>query len=573
MREATNVRNSRPSRRCPNARAILIVVALAAGANAQQPLPISFAFEPSAPLVIDPKLPDAQVPLAVAAHGVSGDIRVVVRLEQPGGQPVQIWSALVPNKQQPSYVWDGRLPAPPGSIGPYVAPGSYELVFDVTDSATNVTRSARRALHVVRLGITEISARPSGANTEWQMVYFKRGTSTVPQFYATPSAHEYRNVADTGELADLDRNDGSPRTSVPVHTGTASPPMEGSAYEDDRYNFPLCYRAGALPVLRLRFGTTCIGANGLPVGAGYPIPGVLLRCVPASTYGRFRGDTVGIAAGSTATFVGPPLPAEAGATDLTMFWTFQASTDGSDWSAVPGRIRTEHRIYTVLGTPRFGGAAGVQHSGPWVEVMHYLDTWRRALGVDTSTAAGVAEALTKGFGGQVPGVDLPIENVRYDTVILGGDGGASHYYYTSHTVQLARLLDGATNGLFVNCSDCASALSAMMGMAGLQGVQMQRLGPMTLRAIRGIGAPNYTLALWGSTYSHGFSYHHIVTRHGGTRVCDACLWVDEDGNPNALPGTPGFNVDRPWNGTPTGYETLVATGPITFLLQPLPSLQ
>lgn len=550
---------------------------LAAAATAQGPVATMFGFEPSAPLVIDPKLPSAWVPIAVTVHGAGGDVRVDVRLVQQGTELAQLVADVVPNtKQRYEYLWNGRLPAASGATAPYPAPGSYELAFEVTDTVNGVARSTTLPLNVVRLGITEITALPSAANTEWQMVYFKRGTSTIPTFYATPSAHEYRNVGDTGEISDLDKNDGSPRPAAPLHTGTASPPMEGSAYEDDRYNFPLCYRAGSPPVLRARFGTTCVNANGAVGSTKLPIAGVQLRCVVDSSLGAFRSDADAITPvdpGRTATFVGPALPAAAGATDVAIFWSFEYSSDGRTWAPVPGRLRTDHRIYTVLDTPRFGSTTGVQHSGPWVEVMANLENWRRALDVDTSTPAGVAEVLTKGFGGQVPGIPQAIENVRYDTLILGGDGGASHYYYASHAVQLARLLDGATNGWFVNCSDCASGLSAMMGMAGLQGVQMQRLGPMTLRAIRGIGAPSYTLALWGTTYGHSFSYHHILTRFAGTKVCDACLWVDEDGNPNALPGTPGFNVDRPWNGTPIGYETLVATGPITYILQPLPTLQ
>jgi hypothetical protein len=406
------------------------------------------------------------------------------------------------------------------------------------------------------------------------MVYFKRGTVAGTNFYATPVLREYLNIADAGQVSDMDRNDGMPRPSVPIHTATASPLLEGTGYEDDAYNYPVCYLAGVQPRFEVRFGGNGTTMAGLSMGAKYPIAGVLLRSRLTSSLGPWTSNHVAIVPGAPVVFQGPPLPNRFARTDAVLQWTFESSTDGGGtWRAVPGHVRTQHRFFTVLGVPRFGSAAGTQHSGPWVEIVDQALQWQQALGTDPVTAAGLTEAIIKGFGGQVPGVPLPIENVRYDTNILGGDGGASHYYGTSHSVALSRLLDDHQNGLFVNCSDCASSTAAMLGMLGIQGVQLNRLGSMTLRAIRGIGAPSYTLALWGSTFSHGFSYHHVVTRTAGTTICDACLWVDEDGNPNALPGSPGYNVDRPWAGSQASYQSLLATAPISAQLEPLPVLQ
>lgn len=549
--------------------ATLGVVILGPMVQAQTPPPFAVALDCAT--VVDPKL-GAPVPITVFVPSSSGPVDVAVRIDHQGAPLAKLWGTTVAGDRELRFDWNGRLPATVAPSQPCVDPGTYELVATAIERATGRTATTSRPLHVVRLGIREIAALGPTPNTEWQLVYFKRGTYAGTQFYATPSIGEYRNIADTGEIADLDLNDGSPRTPVPVHTATASPPLEGASYENDRFNFPVCYRAGVQPLFAVRFGTTAVAANGQAVGANYPVPGVSLRCVAAGDGGAWQAYATDIAPNGIGAFLGPALPAHAGATDFAVFWSFEWSTDGgANWFAVPGRIRTEHRVYTVLGIPRFGSATGVQHSGPWVEVLANLETWRQALGIDTTTAAGVAEVLTKGFGGQVPGVPLPIENVRYDTNILGGDGGASHYYVSGHAVRLSYLLDNARSGWFVNCSDCASSLSAMMGMAGLQSVQMQRLGPMNLRAIRGIGAPSYTLALWGT--SHGFSYHHVVTRAAGASVCDACLWVDEDGAPMSLPGAPGYNHDRAWSGSATSYQSLVATGPITFTLESLPSLQ
>src|SRR5262249_14228691 len=107
---------------------------------------------------------------------------------------------------------------------------------------------------------------------------------------------------------------------------------------------------------------------------------------------------------------------------------------------------------------------------------------------------------------------------------------------------------------------------------GVQDEHMLRLGHMDLRAIWGIGTPGYTVDLWGNGHSE-FSYHHIITRDGGDVVSDSCLWVDEDGDPDHLPGTPGFNADRPWNDNGKGYEELAAKGNVTKSVDPLPKLK
>jgi hypothetical protein len=561
--------------RCAPVAAVLAAIA-AGPAGAQAPSAnVPFAITAlQCPRVADPKLANARVELAADLRPARGFASVTWMLLRQGAPVGTIWRGRVDCARRHTVAWNGRMVQAPLPQPRWIDPGSYEVRVDAVQEGTGLAASATAPLHVVRLGITEITALPAGPQTEWQMVWFRRGTLSGTFFYAAPALREYLNVAGTGELADLDRADGSPRPSVPLHTGTASPAMEGTSYEDDAYNYPVCYLGGVAPRFEVRFGTTGIGANALPVGAKYPVPGVLLRCVADSTLGAWTSTNVSIAPGASTVFQGPVLPAGFDRRDVRMQWTFASSVDGGlSWQRVPGEIATTHRIYTLPGVPRFGSSAGAQHNGPWVEVADYAWQWKQALGIDTSTAAGVTEAVVKGFGGQVGPLANAIESVRYDTTTLGGDGGASHYYDVSHSVQLSRLLDNHANGVFVNCSDCASATAGMLAMLGVQQVQMQRLDQMTLRAIRGIGAPAYTLSLWGVSFQHAFSYHHVVTRTAGTTVCDACLWVDEDGNPNVLPGTPGFNVDRPWSTGTNSYQGLLAWGPIGWNLETLPVLQ
>jgi hypothetical protein len=136
---------------------------------------------------------------------------------------------------------------------------------------------------------------------------------------------------------------------------------------------------------------------------------------------------------------------------------------------------------------------------------------------------------------------------------------------------LSALLNSHDNGIYFNCSDNMGATSTMLAMMGVRNIRAVYLGNMSLNAIWGIGTPGYTTNLWGPG-SHGFSYHHIVTRHWGSHVIDSCMLLDEDGNPGSTPGVPGWNHDRPWDG-PSGYDVLSATNTVSRTIQDLPGLQ
>jgi hypothetical protein len=550
-----------------------VLATIAGGAIAQSTTPFAIT-SATCPRIADPKLADSRIDIGVAMAPASGFANVQLTLHRGGAQLGTIWSGRVDCAMTTfAYSWDGKLVIAPATVRKWIDPGAYEVRIDAVKEGTNETASQTLPLNVVRLGITEILALPNGPDTEFQMVYFKRGTQPGTFFYATPAIHEYLNIAGTGEVSDLDLNDGRPRPPVPVHTATASPLIEGTTYEDDAHNYPVCYTELTAPRFEVRFGATGTSAAGTAIGAKYPVGGVLLRCRADSTLGPWTTTTQTIAPSTGVVFTGPVLPNGFRCHDFAITWSFDSSRDGGlTWSSVPGRITTSHRLYTTVGIPRFGGTGATQYAGPWVEVADYARQWAAALSIDTATPARLTEAVIKGFGGQIGTITGALEGVRYDAGPLGGDGGASHYFTGTNTIQLSRWLDLHQNGIFVNCSDCASASSAMLGMLGVSNVKMNRLGSMTLRAIRGIGAPAYTLDLWGGG-GHGFSYHHVVTRSEGQSICDACLWVDEDGNAMQLPGTPGYNHDRPWSGTSGAYMNLLATGPITFQLETLPTLQ
>jgi hypothetical protein len=520
------------------------------------------------PRVADPKLDGGEIPITIGLSPVGTVFRVTVLVSRDGGVERQFVRSLHQGDVTAStapfeLLWDGR-----DWRGRRVNPGAYRVQI-VVDSGGG-SETLELPINIVRLGISEIEAHSSVGTDEWQMIYFRKGSGYG--FYATPAIGEYRNCAETGEASDLDLDDGSPRPSVPVHTATDEPVMDGTNYEQDRYNYPLCYLIGTTPKFEVMMGASGTSAGGHEVAAGYPVVGFEIRGVAADAAGSWSSSATNFSPGSSYLFTGPALAAEAGREARTVTWSWQYRQQGDiDWIDIGGSVETEHRFYTIVNTPVWAsGATGLQYTGPWVEVAEYVHLWAETLGISTADEAGVLEALVHGYFGQEGLLTGAIEGVMYDTYTVGGDSGANHYYlWSGNRTRLSRLLHSHANGVYVNCSDVASTTSVMLGMLGVQNVQMVYLGTMYLRAIWGIGCPDYTLSLWGG--SHGFSYHHIITRDGATHVSDACMWLDEDGSPSSLPGAPGYNCDRLWSGT-GGYNDLSASNNVTKSLDPLPTI-
>lgn len=510
--------------------------------------------------IADPKLPGGDAWMDVHLL-YAPSVAVTFEVLRLGSVVATPWQGTVSGGAPTRLTWDGR-----NDGGRRYAPlGEYVMRVQAAGFAP-----IERPLTLVRLGVTEIEAQDGpGLDDEFQMVYFMKGVSYA--FYATPAIHEYLNVARAGELADLDLNDGSPRPVVGVHSDTAMPVMNGADYDAFTHNYPLAYVMGARPRLELTFGATCIGPMGSVTGAGYPVPGLQIRAV-ADGAGVVPGAWLATP-GGTALLDLDALPSEVGRhdRDLAVRWEYRDLAD-PQWRAIPGAQTIPLRFYTLLGAPVFkAGATGVQYTGPWVEVAEYVSSWKETLGLAAADQLGLTEVHIKGFFGQNGGIPTAIEGVKYDAYPLGGDGGATHYYvFGANNMNLARLLNAHASGVYVNCSDNMGATTTMLSMMGAVGMRPVRLGNMTLRAIWGIGAPGYTLNLWGS--GHSFSYHHIVTDDGAVTVSDSCMQLDEDGNASALPGIPGWNVRRPWAGA-NGYDVLSSTNTVTKNLEVLPGVQ
>ncbi|MBU0753962.1 MAG: hypothetical protein KJ645_02405 [Planctomycetes bacterium] len=516
------------------------------------------------PLVADPKLDSGAIPISFSLKPAGKSFQLTVNVKKNSAPIRTVFNGPQTGQSDPiTLFWDGR-----DDLGLYATPGAYQV--EVVAAGKGTHRIAF-PVNIVRLGIRSIEARSKTDGEEWQMVYFRKGGSY--EFYATPAIHEYINIAQAGEMADLDLNNGNPRPSAPIHTATESPVIDGLNYETSCYNYPLCYLKGVEPRFEVTLGNSCVSNQGLPLTCGYPITGIDIRMVAQDGAGQWTSDHESISPGSSVLFTGPALPDEATRVDRSIAWSWQYRIGSlPKWIDIPGNTVTTHRIYTNVNTPYWAtGASGTQYSGPWVEVAEYFYEFSQALGFDTSNEAGVQETFLHGFFGQEGGLTSAIEGVIYDTYTMGGDGGASHYYQGfGPSIRLTRLLNNHANGIYVNCSDVGGATSTMLGMLGIQNIQMVYLGTMHLRALWGIGCPAYTLNLWGS--SHGFSYHHIISRDGGVTVSDACMWLDEDGDPDSLPGIPGYNCDRPWNGA-SGYNALSSTNSVSKSMDDLPELK
>jgi hypothetical protein len=516
----------------------------------------------SASRIADPKLAGGAVHVTFHLETLGASADATLEVLRQGTPLVTLWSgALIGGAAPVQATWDGR-----DALGARCATGDYAVRVRAPGCAP-----AEHPVRLVRLGVVELEAQDSpGANDEFQMVYYLKGAAYA--FYVTPAIHEYRNVAPAGGISDLDRDDGEPRPSVAVHNAVDAPVVTGGAYETATFNYPLAYIRGARPRLQVTFGSSATDSLGAPMGVGYPLPGYELRVTCDGAVAVAGEDQV--TPGGSARIDLAPLPSDVRRIDTAITLRFQYRPIGAaNWRDVAGALSIPLSFYTLLDQPRFkSGATGAQYSGPWVEVAEYVTTWKKVLGLPTTSQTELTALVVKGFFGQNGELPTAIEGVAYDAPPLGGVNGASHYFSSFNaTMYLSRLLNGHASGRYVNCSDNMGAVTTMLSMLGANGVRPVRLSGMALLAIWGIGAPGYTLNLWGSG-AHAFSYHHIVSDDGAVTLSDSCMQLDEDDSATALPGMPGWNAHRPWTGA-TGYNALSSSNSPTRTVEALPGLQ
>src|SRR5688572_8066583 len=321
-----------------------IAIPLASGAHARQGAPGSdptqFLHPLNATRIADPKLVNGRVEVSyrLEVSRTPYDVTIDLLTRPTGKLVTNVLHVVEKGSNTPrTRVWDGR-----DAQDQFVDPGAYTIRIEARN-AVGVTRRAEFDLDIVRLGIESIAAESSSstATNEWQTVYFMKRANYA--FYATPATGEYLSRAETGDVSDLDLNDGSARPATAIHTGTAEPVLElgsggtGYIYDNDEYNYPLCYLQGARPQFTVTFGDTCTLANGTQGTCNYPVPGFDIRCIATDDVGGWSTTQASIAPGGTQTLKGPALPAIAMRNDRTVTWRWQYRRPAAaTWQDVPG---------------------------------------------------------------------------------------------------------------------------------------------------------------------------------------------------------------------------------------------
>jgi hypothetical protein len=192
---------------------------------------------------------------------------------------------------------------------------------------------------------------------------------------------------------------------------------------------------------------------------------------------------------------------------------------------MPGTFPTPLRLYGIVAQPVFDYTA-VPHRA-WIDVVDRVAQW--VAGTESQTDP-VANRIVEGIFNEM--------GLRYDN-----ERGASHYTdypggsWSGASFELSRFAERA-DGSIINCSDAASILSSYANMVGID-LRYHILTHVTdagfaLNWINGIGR-----GFAASPFTSGrasFRYH-AVTGPIDTRIFDATLALDGDGDPSSAPNT------------------------------------
>jgi hypothetical protein len=197
---------------------------------------------------------------------------------------------------------------------------------------------------------------------------------------------------------------------------------------------------------------------------------------------------------------------------------------------------TTHRIYSVLEVPRSPWQqqpyAEANAQLPWTDVLDYACGW----GFLTTTVDQAAAGVTHGV-------------YRLGGSILAYNPGS---YYThlpapgtfDCTAFLDLLRGGAGNGSYVNCVDCATIVTSFANALGCNLGRWHMGDPVNIifefatNQVILIGSD-----VWQDSYEAGFDYflfHKLASPGEGSvddGIYDACLQVDGDSDPIAVPHT------------------------------------
>ncbi|TET35380.1 MAG: hypothetical protein E3J72_11270 [Planctomycetota bacterium] len=501
----------------------------------------------SAPKVFDPKMGGgvtADISYRVNPLGTTFDVTLTVVDDATSIEVRRLLDAVsTPGGTTRVEVWDGK-----NDSGDFVDPGTYKIVLNAVN-APSYDIWEETYIFIVRLGIVGIQFVDNGlGGTEYQMMYHIRNTSKYTYYAIPDNQPEWSIGPNSGEVADLDVNDGQPRALPPLWPNLNSPPQDASdpsGVEDDCYNHPICYRRASVPKFILTLGTDAASdvTPGTAVGCGYPVAGLPIRIISLGDTPEVPGANEDIAPAGTMTFVSNgSLPNGLYKTTISPTFRFEYN-DGGTWCPIPGQIVTAHTIYTIHDTPALTTSPSPTPPYlPWVRVVDMVVGW-----VNSNAAAGQIDSI-------VTNQTNTFFGLLYDTAT-----GAPGYTTPSFVFEMSNFIDDYDTSSFgrINCSDCACLVSTFANTVGINH-QLQRLGisnPIPLNWMIPIGWD------WQIPFGGDFSFHCVVTRDNGDTVSDACCTLDTDGDngpgSSATVHTPVLPVDMDY----ATYSSLLSPSP------------
>jgi len=444
--------------------------------------------------------------------------------------------------------WDGK-----NDSGNFVDPGTYKITAEAP-MPSKPTLTAEGYIYIVRLGVAGIQFVDGPVGSEYQMMYHIRNT-TKYSYYAIPDNQpEWKLGMNSGDVADLDMNDGTARPLPGPWGNLNSPPQDATdpaSVEDDVYNFPVCYKRGSTPKFILTMGTNA-ASNVSPVaavGCAYPVATHLIRIVATGATPETPGSNEGITPGQAVTFVtNGTLPNAVQKGTLSPTFKFEYKAGGS-WHSIPGQIDTSHTVYTIHDQPMLTeSATPTAPYLPWVRVVDMVVGWVNGPSTADQITGIITDKVNVSFG------------LQYDTT-----SGAPSYMtgtLASMQMEMSDFIDDYDTASFgrVNCSDCADLVSTFANTVGIDH-QYQIIGYTT-----GSIPLNYMIPLgwdWLIPFSGSFSFHAIVTPDSGVRVSDATARLDSDGDAGPSSG-PAHTPLLPVNLDFTYYNQLLSTNPANY---------
>ena len=473
----------------------------------------------------DPKLQDGSLEIVVRApEGLPADCTTQVTAVHQNGLSTLI-TTLNQGSGEATATWDGRA-----DDGEYLDPGQVQLVASMVCDQQN-QGFGEAFTYIIRMGAGAVDLGVAGDAGQQPLGYHK--TTLLDRFYhpIPRGIAEWVQRKPPGQLADLDFDDGEPRTGPGIWDAPDTPPWGASDPSDlSQYNAPVAYIAGSDYSVGFTPGYSATSARtGTAVPADGPLLGrsnlPILRVIsdeltPASegawSPGRpseFRSTT--------------PLPNTLGRHDLSFTWRLEA-LDGREWVPVPGSFTTTHAVWVLAGPTavKDGTGNGASPSMTWVGVLNDLQEVIQDLPAD-----------------DVPAIMTALRLHLHDDPYLKYNPGDSAYstfegryiYWSRIWMEMGDWID-RTDGIDLYCHSVACLLSSQANHLGINAEYLT----ITNASHPENGA---TFQTWLAMPAGGSDWRRYrFNSHGITSVddvvWDAAVEFDGDSNPGETPVTP-----------------------------------